>query len=307
MKRRFARLCSAKAHLLTRLLIFAFLFSLSYCKPGGGVDPAATSGTVLTDPNELSKVMIIPGATLEQGTPPAATPTSNPPQISTPTPEVSTISGQDGSFSINYSNVVGNITFIYLQFDGASYYFKIPISGNSGSRGSITIPMRIPDTYTITPYGGSTKSAGHFCCWTATATAKEIQNSSSLCGNNFSSTLPPRPGKGTATVGGKSYDATAICELDLGGFGKGYGIQINDNQLIILYNLKRGNSQLVDIINGNYNTSSSVPWAAYCDGSNIYYSTSGTAKYSGSVVSVSGSFADFSGNRTSISAAGNCQ
>lgn len=303
MKKRFLFLYPVNRFWLSRLLICTLLIGLSQCKKTD-VDP---TGTTLTDPNELSKVMIIPGATLEQGTPPATTKTPNAPQISTSTPEISTISGQDATFSINYSNVAGSITFIYLQFDGSDYYFKIPISGNSGSKGSISIPMRIPDTYTITPASGTKSSMGRFCCWASTATAKEIQNSSGLCGNNFSSTLPPRPGKGTVTIGGRDYDATAICELDLGGLGKGYGIEISDDQIVILYNLKRGTSQLVDILNGNSSVSSGVPWAAYFNGSNIYYSTSGSANYNGSVVSVSGSFADFSGNRTSISAAGNCQ
>lgn len=289
--------------LLSRLLIISFLFVLTACPPStqDDVTPAVTA-TALSDANELSKVMIIPDATLEQGSPPPVTTASDTPKLSTSTPEVNAISGQDATFSLNYSNAAGNITVIYIQFEGSDYYFRVPISSNSGTNGTIKVPMRIPEKYTAVSNG---KSFTRFCCFAASA---QGTRQAQLCNNNFTSNLLPKPGKGTATISGRNYEATAVCDMDLGGFGKAYGILINDTQFIALYNLKRGaGNQLVDIINGNYTIESGVPWAGYFDGTNFYFSVSGSASYNGSAVSVSGRFADMDGRQISVSAAGNCQ
>ena len=305
MRTRFSSLVQINSRLLTWLLVVLLSLGLNQgCKKANDVDPSGTDGIVLTDPNELSKVMIIPGATLEKGTPPPVTNTPDTPKLSTPSPEVSAISGQDATFSIDYSNAIGNITIIYIQFEGADSYFKIPISGNSGTNGRITLPMRIPKEYvTAAPSG---KSFHRFCCFAASAKGTR---QASLCNNNFTSNLPPRPGKGTVNIGGRAYDATAVCEMDLGGYGKAYGILLNGgSQFIALYNLNRGNSQLVDIVNGNNDPTSGVPCALYLDGTNLYGSLSGSASYNGKVVSVSGQFEELSSSRRiSISASGNCQ
>lgn len=288
--------------LLKRLLIVSLLLGLSHCKKSTD-DPTINNGIELTDPNEISKVMVIPGATLVQGSPPPVTNTSDTPRLSTPTPDVSTISGQDGNFTINYSNVVGTITIIYIRFEGADSYFRVPISGNTGPSGQITLPMRIPEKYTITGGRQSNISGGRFCCYAATASAKQV----ALCNNSFNSVLPPRPGKGAVVIGGTSYDATAVCNMDLGSF-KGYGILFGDSKFIALYNLKSGTNQLVDIVNGNKGPSNGVPCALYMDGSNFYGGVSGNATYNGKVVSVSGLFEDLNSNRRiTVSASGNCQ
>lgn len=287
--------------LLKRIVLISFVLGFSHCKKEAA-DPSGSDAIVLTDPNEISKVMLIPGATLLQGSPPPVTNTSDTPRLSTATPEVSTISGQDGTFTINYSNVVGTITVIYIQFENATTYFKIPISGNSGANGQISIPMRIPPSYSIVGQG-STSRAGRFCCFASTASARQV----ALCNNNFNSVVPPRPGKGAVTIGGRAYDATAVCNMDLGSF-KGYGILFGDNKFVALYNLRSGTNQLVDIINGSKGPADGVPCAAYLDGSNFYGAISGSATYNGKVVSVSGLFEDFGGSqRINLSASGNCQ
>ncbi|WP_288425796.1 hypothetical protein [uncultured Spirosoma sp.] len=287
--------------LAKQLLIVSLLLGLSQCKKSS-VDPTESNGIELTDPNEISKVMVIPGATLVQGTPPPTTNTSDTPRLSTATPDVSTISGQDGTFTINYSNVVGTITVIYIRFEDADSYFKIPLSGNSGSSGQITIPMRIPEKYSIVG-SGSKNSAGRFCCFASTASAREV----ALCNNSFNSVVPPRPGKGAVNIDGKSYDATAVCNMDLGSF-KGYGIVFGDDKFIALYNLRSGTNKLVDIVNGSKGPTDGVPCAAYLEGSNFYGGVSGTATYNGKVVSVSGVFEDYYGNsQINVSASGNCQ
>ncbi|GAB3643531.1 hypothetical protein GCM10027423_41680 [Spirosoma arcticum] len=135
----------------------------------------------------------------------------------------------------------------------------------------------------------------------------------SIGGNCFTSNLPPRPGKGTASISGQSYDATAVCDIDFAPYGKGYGILIGQEKAIILYNMRQGTNQLgdfeklIDDSNGDIPTS---PFAAFFDisSSAFYFSVSGTATVSGKTASASGVFKEVGGSRQiSVSASGNCQ
>lgn len=270
------------------------------CKNANDV---GTQGTGLTDPNEITKVLVIPGATVEQGNPPAVTKTGNEPVLSTPTPTVETVSGLDGTYTLNYSNVTGTITAIYIQFDGATSYLKIPISGSTGKSGQIRVPMRMPDDkYTARPSGIS------FCTFAL------ISNGAcqSKCTNSFTSQLPPRPGKGQVNVGGRSVDATAACDLDFGAFGRGYVILTGQGSGVVLYNMRSGTNQLANFetMAASDRYGDSVPFAGYVDeNGNVYFSVSGSATVSGKTASVSGIFKNLlsSGQQISVSAAGNCQ
>jgi len=272
--------------------------------PGGKGDPEP-SGTVITDPNELSKVMLIPGATLEKGTPPPVTTTPDTPKLSTISPEVNAISGQEAIFSLNYSNAVGKITVIYIQFEGADSYFKIPISGNSGTNGTIRIPMKIPEKYTARPSGNS---FGRFCCFAGNSAS--VMRQAALCNNSFTSILPPPPGKGTVNIGGRNYDATAVCDLPFGAFGRGYAISISPTEAIIFYNMNQGTNQLGnyrDLIDNSQSGVVSSPFALYVNGTSLYYSLSGTATANGKKVSTSVRLEDFDGRQINLTASGNCQ
>ncbi len=287
--------------------LFVLLFlctGLFQCSKNTSNDVAPGSDVqTLSDPTEISKVVVIPGATLETGTPPPSTPTkAGTPVLSTPTPELSTISGQEATLTLNYSNAVGGINYIYVQFDGASVYFKIPIA-NSGTAGTIKIPVRVPEKVEL----------ANFKCYSMTTFATTYNGACRELtrGNCLSASLPPRPGKSKVSIGGKSYDGTAACDLNFGQFGRGYGILINDSQFVVLYNMRQGNNQLGDFEAMASNSGSGVPsspFALYFDGTTIYYSTSGTATAGGKTVSTSVTLKELTGSRRiSVSATGNCQ
>lgn len=112
-------------------------------------------------------------------------------------------------------------------------------------------------------------------------------------------------GKASVTINGKTYKGEAVCDINYGGMGKAYGILINDTEMLLLYNLKQGSNSLTDVINGNSDIYK-VPWAAYFDGSDFYFSTSGSATLNGRVVSGSAKVENDGGDRKTISASGNC-
>ncbi len=291
--------------LLCTLLLLGIGNTWQGCKKAEDVT-AQEQGQGLTDPNEITKVVVIPGATVEQGNPPAVTRTGNEPVLSTPTPTVETISGLETTYTLNYANVTGTITTVYIQFEGASNYLKIPVSGNTGRNGQINIPMRMPaDKYTARPSGTS------FCTFALMANG----GCQSKCSNEFASRLTPRPGEGRANVNGQSVNATALCDFNFAPYGRGYAIMIGQNQdrAIVLYNMRQGSNQLGNFDNLVSNANGTIPttpFAAYFDVSSsaFYFSVSGSATASGKTVSASGVFRELGGSRQiSISASGNCK
>ncbi|WP_020600078.1 hypothetical protein [Spirosoma panaciterrae] len=297
MKRK--RLLSLSIGLASKIRLSIVLVALMVwqgcTKSGDGVTP----GKDLTDSKEISKVMVFPDATRETGTPPAETKTSTTPVITNTTPEITGVSGLEMGLTMKYSNAVGNINYIYVQVNGASDYFKIPVKSTSGTSGVITVPFKIPDNVNIPSCSGS-----QLTIWATTynGACKRIDNTT--C---FTSKVPPARGQGNASIGGKNYNTTAVCDIKLPGYGTGYGILINDTQMIVLFNLKQGYTSLVDLVNGNYDPSSGVPWAGYLNETDLYFSTSGTVSYNGKVISVSASLESFEGKRLKITASGNCQ
>jgi len=254
----------------------------------------------LKTPNEISKVLVIPDAIKEDGNPPQATNTPNAPVIVNQTPEISGISGEEQLMKFEYRNASSNITNIYIQIEGADSYFRIPVSGNTGKSGIVSIPYQIPPQYTV-PYDNCKSVFGGFMTF-ANGACVSIGDKS--C---FSSYPPPRPGKAGGSVNGQTFSANAVCEIFLPGFGKAFGIVTDDGRMIVLYNLKNGGNQLRDPFDDNSDITT-TPWAGYVDVSgNIYFSTSGSAGYNGRVVSVSGTFVDFNGLSARVSASGNCQ
>ncbi len=265
---------------------------------------AAATVQVLNNPNEISRVMIIPGSTLESGTPPAVTTTPGTPVITFPNQVVNGISGQDTYLTINYSGATEGITVIYVQLIGADSYFKIPLNQATGSSGTINIPIRIPEKYTI-------PTCAQLDAWAATSNYQITKCGRTTRRNCLSFDPLSDPGKGKANIGGQDYNATAVCDLDFGQFGRGYGIQMSNGGVIVLYNMKQGSNQLgnlENLIDNSPTGNITVPFAFYSDGSTAYWSVSGTATASGKKVSASGVFREVGGSRQiSISASGNCQ
>lgn len=291
--------------LLRSTLLLGLMFAFAACPGGKDKEPnPIESAVTLTSAEEISKVMVVPGAKLEQGSPPAENNISAAPTVTTPTPEVSAISGQDMYVTFNYSNAVSNITYIYIQLVGTNSYFKIPINQNTGSNGTINIPIRIPENKII-PNCSSTTYEAFFL--TANGACRKVGGQRKC----FTSNLKPVAGKGKATINGQTYDATAVCGLDFAPYGTGYGISIGNSQFIIFYNMSTGGNVLGDFIEMSENSYDvpKSPFALYFDGTNVFVSKSGVASVNGGVVSTTLTVQDlFEGGRNiTLSASGNCQ
>lgn len=297
MKKSIAQLF--KAGLVSGIICF-----LTACPSSKTLDP---SSSILTTPNEISKVLVIPDATLEKGSMPAASNVAGQPSITISNPQMNGISGQDMYLDINYSNVPSSITNIYLQIDGADSYFNIPIKTATRSAGTMSIPIQIPERYELPDCRNSPYSA-YALYYNASGTKKvsEITSTSRPC---FTSVLPPVAGKGKANIGGTNYDATALCDLNFAPYGKGYAIKVGQNQYVILYNMLQGGNQIGNFRSLSASTSfPQSPFALYTDGSNVYTSVSGSASVKGKVVSTSLRVENIiSGGQINITASGNCQ
>ncbi|MBO0930526.1 hypothetical protein [Fibrella aquatilis] len=282
---------------ISRLLVFALVMGLSFCtKSKTDPQPALISPS---DAKKVGDALIMPNGTqTKTGTPPAPSSSTQAPKVTPTTTDQPTSNGSTERVGVNYSNLNGGIGGAYAQVQGSLSYYDIPLSGNAPKSGVVTLPIGIPDNI---DNGSFTLVV---CIYDASG---RVSNIISI---RFTITrfTPPAPGKGSVVLNGKTYSATAVCDIDMGfGYGKAYGIMITSNQAILLYNLRPGNNQLVDIINGNFDATKD-PWGAYIDSNGSFYaSTSGSATYNGKVVSVSMRGEDFNGNKTSFTAAGNCQ
>lgn len=102
----------------------------------GSVDPS--------DPDELSQVLVIPGAKRVSGSPPA------PSSGGGPAPEISgggsleATSGDQAVLRLSYSSSSGYQN-CYVQVRGASDYFDVPV-GTGETSGEIQIPVNIPSS-----------------------------------------------------------------------------------------------------------------------------------------------------------------
>jgi hypothetical protein len=256
----------------------------------------------LIDPSDAQKVgaaLVMPSGTQSKtGTPPAPSQSPQAPRVSATVSELPTTNGGAENISVPYNNLNGGLGGAYAQVEGASSYFDIPVQGNAPSSGVITLPVGLPENL------NSGSFVLVYCIYDRSGRVSNVLR----VRFTISRVEPPQPGEGRVTIGGRTYDATAICEIDLGGYGKAYGILIGQTQFVALYHLKRGSNQLNDVVNGTYDPFDGIPWAGYFDGSNFYFSTSGTASYNGRSVSMSARMEDaFSNRQISLSAAGNCE
>jgi hypothetical protein len=122
---------------MKRLLLsmFAVAASLSCGGSEGSVDPA--------DPNELSQVLVIPGAVREQGSPPVSRGGSSAPMIMGGSALMVT-SGNQAVLSVQFRSNSGYRN-CYVQVQGARDYFRIPGSESANS-GEIRIPVNVPNS-----------------------------------------------------------------------------------------------------------------------------------------------------------------
>lgn len=262
----------------------------------------------LTTPDEISKVLVIPDAERIEGPLPAGQTPNGHITLTNETPEISGISGEDMIVSYRYryntANVTSPIKYLILYLEGASSYFKIPVK-TVGQSGLIQVPIKVPSGYTIPAENDQVKRCeiklgkctinGANSCYPDPTCIKGIG-------------LAPRPGKGQSTIDGKTYEATAICDFLVPGFGRGTVIRMDDGKMIILYNVKQGSFQLNNYENIADPFDNNTPYALYFDSAtNIYYSTSGYVTSKGKVVSVSMVVKDFDGYSKQVSAIGNCQ
>ena len=98
---------------------------------------------------ELTKAITFTGGTVRDGRPPAPTNQPGDPQLSGAPPTASTIApGDEGSMSIDFSNVPANTPFdVNIRFAGADQFINIPIDptvtgGNTS--GTLDLPFSLP-------------------------------------------------------------------------------------------------------------------------------------------------------------------
>ncbi|WP_026262510.1 hypothetical protein [Spirosoma panaciterrae] len=287
----------------TLLVIILMMLVIDGCKKN-----EVDISTELTTPDAISKVLIIPDAERIEGSPPPAQTTNGHITLTNETPEISGISGEDMVVSFRYkyntANVTSPIKYLILYLEGASSYFKIPIK-TVGQSGLLQVPIKIPSNYTIPPDNDIVKKCG-IKLGRCTINGANSCYPDPTCIKGIG--IPPRPGKGNSTIDGRTYDATAICDFEVPGFGRGTIIKMDATKMIILYNLGQGSFQLNNYENIADPFDSKTPYALYFDSAtNIYYSTSGYVTTKGKVVSVNMVVKNFDGYFKQISAVGNCQ
>ncbi|MEO8183153.1 MAG: hypothetical protein ABI895_30345 [Deltaproteobacteria bacterium] len=110
----------------------------------GGDDPEEEDRVSTSSPDELSKVLVIPGAVRVQGQPPAASPATSAdvPKISGGS-GLSVSNGGQAVLRVQYESPTGyNDCFVQVQ--GARDYFRVGV-GSSVQTGTLEIPVNLPD------------------------------------------------------------------------------------------------------------------------------------------------------------------
>lgn len=255
------------------------------------------------DPSDAKKVgqaLILPdGTETKEGTPPPPSTSPQAPKVTPNVTEQPTNNGNTETVPIRYSNLNGGIGGVYAQVEGATNYYNIPLSGGgSSTSGTINIPIGIPDNF------GSGTFTFVYCIYDRNGRVSNILRI------RFTVTRiePLKAGEGRATVNGRTVNANAICDLDFAPYGRGYGIQINDSQIIVFYNMRQGNVTLQNFEDMAANGNDTAPFALYFDGSSAFFSVSGTANVSNKKISSTATFKELLGSRTiTLTASGNCR
>jgi hypothetical protein len=132
------------------LLALFLLFMLSNCEkvgddknkdePNDNPDP---SGTIsLDDPNRLTDVLVIPGATIVSGNMPAPSNTPTSPEMIMVDSTISYTRGSQVRLPISFQDE-GSVSGIYFQVNDADDHMNIPVS--AGSMGSMAFPIGLPE------------------------------------------------------------------------------------------------------------------------------------------------------------------
>lgn len=141
---------------MKKILQFSFLLSvilmqISCSKDSNSILPLENQNTGTTGPVDpanadlLSQVLIFPdGVQMNSGSAPAPTNVSQAPTISTSINEAISSNGSTVLINFGYGNVGSNIGGCYVQVDGAGSYYTLPYDNNSGSSGTLQLPIGIP-------------------------------------------------------------------------------------------------------------------------------------------------------------------
>ncbi|MDN5199786.1 hypothetical protein QQ008_00390 [Fulvivirgaceae bacterium BMA10] len=84
----------------------------------------------ISDPNVVSESIVIPNATIVEGTPPASSTDPDAPSLNESEDPFGAVSGN--SFYLNPDINAGEIAGVYFQIDGAENYFDIPVTNSTG-------------------------------------------------------------------------------------------------------------------------------------------------------------------------------
>lgn len=288
-----------------RLFLIALLFLIIIGCKG---DKIEGNPKELNSPDEISKVLVIPDAERIEGPPPSGSANNGHVTLTNQTPEISGISGENMIVSYKYQYATPTtepIKYLILYIEGASSYFKIPIK-TVGQSGTLQIPVKIPSGYSI-PYDNQGVKKCEIRLGRCTVNGSNSCYNDPTCIKGVG--LPPKAGTGKSTIDGTAYDATALCDLEYGDYGKGYAIMMGTDKIIILYNLGQGSFQLNNFENIDDPFENRTPVALFFDASSgsFYYSISGYATVKGKVVSVNMVMKDLDGYVKQISAIGNCK
>jgi hypothetical protein len=115
-------------------------------EPGSG-DDSSDDLVSPSNPQALSSVLVIPGATRVTGQPPTASSGSDagdtPPMISGGS-SLTVTSGNQAVLELNYQSSSGYRDCL-VQVRGANEYFRVPV-GNAATSGQIRIPIQVPSS-----------------------------------------------------------------------------------------------------------------------------------------------------------------
>jgi hypothetical protein len=104
--------------------------------PSVNIDPA--------DARALSQVLVLPDGSSRNSSGFPSPSTGSAPIVTATNPEVTSSNGGTIPLVFTYRNVSGSLGGCYVQVIGADAYFKIPIVSQSGSSGTINVPIGIP-------------------------------------------------------------------------------------------------------------------------------------------------------------------
>lgn len=98
-----------------------------------------------SDIDALSQVLIFPdGTNRSTGVPPSPSSSTTAPTVDNPLNLITSSNGSTAPLEFSYDQVDGNLAGCYVQIPGTNNYVTVPYNSNSGTSGSLAVPVGIP-------------------------------------------------------------------------------------------------------------------------------------------------------------------